>query len=127
MREWYKGQPGGYVWEYSDLLLMFRLKALRPEEYRERVEVRGAFASIDLNRLSDEQLARLAGGEHPLAVLATPGAASRGAIGRRGRRGSVTCHGCHDHSRAVTHRLQPSTVDRAARFLQKVGQTNLRP
>ncbi len=39
---WYKGVAGGYVREYSDLLLMFQLKALRPEKYRERVEVRGS-------------------------------------------------------------------------------------
>ncbi len=66
---WYKGKPGGYVREYSDVLLMFQLKALRPEKYRERYEVRGTFANIDLNRLSDEQLARIAAGEHPFAVL----------------------------------------------------------
>jgi hypothetical protein len=69
---WYKGKPGGTVREYSDILLIFLLKALRPEKYRERVEVRGSLAHIDFNRLSDEQLARIAGGEHPLAVLATP-------------------------------------------------------
>ena len=28
---WYKGVAGGYVREYSDLLLMFQLKAMRPE------------------------------------------------------------------------------------------------
>ncbi len=56
---WYKGKPGGTVRLYSDVLLMFLLKALRPEKYRERVEVRGSLASIDLNRLTDEQLARI--------------------------------------------------------------------
>ena len=40
-------------------------EALRSEKYRERVEVRGTFASIDLNRLSDEQLARISAGEDP--------------------------------------------------------------
>lgn len=69
---WYKGVAGGYVREYSDLLLMFALKALRPEKYRERVEVRGVYASIDLNRLTDEQLARISAGEDPLFVVATP-------------------------------------------------------
>ncbi len=59
---WYKGEPGGYVQEYSDLLLMFRLKAMRPEKYRDRVEIRGTLASIDLTRRSDEQLARIGGG-----------------------------------------------------------------
>ncbi len=33
---WYKGKPGGYVREYSDILLIFLLKALLPERYRER-------------------------------------------------------------------------------------------
>lgn len=32
---WYKGQPGGTVREYSDVLLMFLLKGLRPEKYVE--------------------------------------------------------------------------------------------
>ncbi len=68
---WYKGEAGGYVREYSDLLLMFRLKALRPEKYRERVEVRGVYAHIDLNRLSDEQLARVSAGEELNFVIAT--------------------------------------------------------
>ena len=58
--------------EYLDILLIFLLKALRPEKYRERVEVRGAYASIDLNRLSDEQLARISAGEDPFFVVATP-------------------------------------------------------
>ena len=49
---------------------MFLLKALRPEKYRERVEVRGTLASIDLNCLTDDQLARLSAGEHPFSVLA---------------------------------------------------------
>ncbi len=73
---WYKGKPGGTVRLYSDVLPIFLLKALRPEKYRERVEVRGTLASIDLNRLTDEQLARISAGEHPLSVLA--GALERG-------------------------------------------------
>lgn len=53
---WHKGKPGGHVREYSDVLLMFQLKALRSEKYRERVELRGALASIDLTKLSDRLL-----------------------------------------------------------------------
>jgi len=67
---WYKGVAGGYVREYSDLLLMFRLKALRPEKYRERVEVRGMVGRIDLNLLPDHLIARLAAGEDLASVLA---------------------------------------------------------
>ncbi len=59
---WYKGKPGGTVRLYSDVLLMYLLKGLRPEKYRERVEVRETLSSIDLNRLTDEQLARISAG-----------------------------------------------------------------
>ncbi len=33
------------------------------------MEFKGSLASIDLTRLSDEQLERIATGEHPLSVL----------------------------------------------------------
>ncbi len=68
---WYKGKPGGTVREYSDILLIFLLKALRPERYRERAEVRGSLASIDLNRCTDEQLTRIAAGEPLWFVIGT--------------------------------------------------------
>ncbi len=51
---------------------MFLLKGVRPEKYRERVEVRGTLASIDLNRSTDEQLAWISAGEPPWFVLGTP-------------------------------------------------------
>lgn len=35
----YKGEQVGQVREYSDTLLMFRLKALRPDKYRERADI----------------------------------------------------------------------------------------
>jgi hypothetical protein len=35
----YKGEQCGEIREYSDTLLIFRLKALRPEKYRERSNV----------------------------------------------------------------------------------------
>lgn len=38
---WYKGNPGGYAKRYSDTLLIFLLKGLRPEVYRERFEHSG--------------------------------------------------------------------------------------
>lgn len=37
----YEGEVCGHVRKYSDTLLIFRLKAIRPEKYRERVEVAG--------------------------------------------------------------------------------------
>jgi hypothetical protein len=66
---WYKGQAGGYVRRYSDVLLMFMLKGRYPERYRERVELRGSLANLDLTQLPDEALSRLARGENPLTVL----------------------------------------------------------
>ena len=68
---WYKGKPGGVVRKYSDVLLIFLLKGLRPEKYRDRVELRGAISNIDLSRLDDETLGRIAAGEHPMSVLAS--------------------------------------------------------
>lgn len=54
------------VRKYSDTLLMFMLKARKPDMYRERVEHTGAGggpiqhrARLDLTKLSDEQLAAL--------------------------------------------------------------------
>ena len=85
---WYKGKPGGYVREFSDTLLIFLLKGLRPEVYRERVEVRGLLGKLDLNLLPNHLVARIAAGEHVEAVLAsgaseagiTPGELVRGAL-----------------------------------------------
>lgn len=37
----HRGQEVGFIREYSDTLLIFMLKARRPEAYRERLEVRG--------------------------------------------------------------------------------------
>jgi hypothetical protein len=36
----YKGEVCGHVHKFSDLLLIFLLKGLRPEKYRERVDTR---------------------------------------------------------------------------------------
>src|SRR5262249_34293461 len=43
--------------EYSDVLLIFLLKAARPEKFRERYEVRhGGTVGLDLRGLSDAEL-----------------------------------------------------------------------
>ena len=84
----YKGEPGGHVRRYSDTLLIFLLKGLRPEVYRERVEVRGLLANLDLNLLPNALVERVARGEPIEAVLAsgaseagiTPGELVRGAL-----------------------------------------------
>ncbi len=67
---WYRGVAGGTVRRYSDVLLIFLLKSLRPERYRERVDVRGVLAHLDVSRLPDELVSRLAAGENPITVLA---------------------------------------------------------
>lgn len=74
---WYKGQPGGYVRRFSDLLLIFRAKGELPDKYKDRMEVRGTFGHIDLNRVAampngQDLLARLAAGESPFSVLGEP-------------------------------------------------------
>lgn len=74
---WYKGEAGGTITRYSDVLLIFLLKGLRPEKYRDRVELRGQLANIDLSRLDDETLGRIAGGEEPLSVLSSWASATR--------------------------------------------------
>jgi hypothetical protein len=68
---WYQGQPGGYVRRYSDVLSIFLLKGLRPDRYKDRVEMRGALANLDLNQLPDELIERIARGENVLSVLAS--------------------------------------------------------
>jgi hypothetical protein len=68
---WYKGRPGGYVREYSDVLLIFLLKGLRPEKYKDRLEKRGLLANLNLELLPDPIIQRLAAGEEPMAVLAS--------------------------------------------------------
>lgn len=65
----WQGNECGYIREYSDTLLMFTLKARRPEKYRDRTAVAhsgpdgGAIpivsASLDLSSLSTDELRRL--------------------------------------------------------------------
>jgi hypothetical protein len=49
------GKKVGSVREYSDTLLIFQLKAARPEKYRERTDVRHS-GKIDVGKLSDDEL-----------------------------------------------------------------------
>ena len=62
---WYKGQPGGYIRKYSDVLLMFLLNARRPDIYKRHVKhehsgpVGGPIkteSTVDLTVLRDETL-----------------------------------------------------------------------
>ena len=65
----YKGEPGAWIREYSDVLLIFRAKGEMPDKYKDRLELKGSLANLDLNQLSDAQISRLAAGEHPYSVL----------------------------------------------------------
>ena len=65
---WYKGEPGAYVRRYSDVLLIFLLKGAAPEKYRERDD---SLANVDVTRLPDDVLRRIAAGEPPVDVLAS--------------------------------------------------------
>jgi hypothetical protein len=76
---WYQGKAGGMVRKYSDVLAIFLLKGLRPDRYKDRVEMRGALANLDLNQLPDEAIERIARGEPVMAVLASMVPRSRGA------------------------------------------------
>ena len=67
---WYRGVPGGTVRKYSDALLIFTLKGLLPDRYRERKDVRSVLANLDVPALPDALIARLAAGENPISVLA---------------------------------------------------------
>ena len=68
---WYKGEAGGTIRRYSDTLLIFLMKGLMPERYGNRREFRGSLANLDISKLPDALVARIAAGEHPLAVLAS--------------------------------------------------------
>lgn len=53
------GKLVGYVTEYSDTLLIFRLKALAPAKYRERVQVTADVTHHDGDSALDDEIARL--------------------------------------------------------------------
>jgi hypothetical protein len=88
---WFRGEPGGHVRKYADTLLIFLLKGMMPEKYRERTDVnlKGAVANLNIAVLPDELLARIAAGENPSAVLASAGAEALAAMGAQLGRGKV--------------------------------------
>jgi hypothetical protein len=81
---WYKGEPGAFITQYSDTLLIFLLKGAFPEKYSDKRELKGALANIDMSRLPDAAVSRIANGEHPNSVLASMArdAADRGLLPR---------------------------------------------
>lgn len=77
-------RTGDYVieYQYSDLLLIFALKAALPEQYRDTLEVRGRMLHIDMEKLPQDLVQRIAAGEHPMAVLAGQAGALKQGIER---------------------------------------------
>lgn len=68
------GELVGHIREYSDTLLMFSLKAIRPEKYRERHDLTSGGQPLqtsheDLNAAIERRLAAMAtGGQGPLPL-----------------------------------------------------------
>lgn len=55
----------------SDLLIIFLLKAHMPEIYRERLDVAQTNLNVPWDDLNEDELKRIAAGEHPATVLAS--------------------------------------------------------
>jgi hypothetical protein len=81
-RAWWERQGRAGVWvdpegrRLNERQWSRYIAARWPEDWSERSEVKfsGTLAKLDLTRLPDAMVARIAGGEHPLAVLASAGA-----------------------------------------------------
>lgn len=71
----YKGDIVGAIRRYSDTALIFMLKTRRRSIYGDR----STNLNLDMSRLTTQQLERIANGEDPAIVLATPGDGRAGA------------------------------------------------
>jgi hypothetical protein len=70
---WWEHQGQKGLWagkEFNDRVMKFSMTNRFPDDYKERVEVSPGLAKINWDAMTDEQLARVAAGEHPYAVLA---------------------------------------------------------
>lgn len=61
---------------YSDRLLELLLKAQRPEKYGDRLNLKGVLGTLDMGRLPDELVARIAAGDDPVQVVLSAGSAA---------------------------------------------------
>ena len=72
---WWEAQGTAGIWSKDFNAAAYRLQVLNrfPDDWSDRqtVELRGALANLDMNRLSDEQIARIGAGEPVMAVLAS--------------------------------------------------------
>lgn len=82
----YKGEPGAYVKEYSDTLMIFLLKGMRPEKYRENVHVDQNVKSQSVVVI-DADFEEESGAEAELPGRADVVAELNRAAGRNGRNG----------------------------------------
>lgn len=57
--------------EMSDTLAIFLLKTRRPDLYRDRQDVTTTTMAVNYADLTDEQLQRIANGEHPATVISS--------------------------------------------------------
>lgn len=64
---YHQGEKIDTVKEYSDTLLIFLMKAHRPDMYRDNSRVTNL--NIDVSQLSDAALERIASGEDPIKVI----------------------------------------------------------
>ena len=60
-----------YEHKYSDTMLIFLMKGQLPDIYGDRMRVEAQVSNIDIERLPDHLVARIAGGENVMAVLAS--------------------------------------------------------
>jgi len=65
---WYKGVAGGRVREYSDLLIMFLLKAYRPDKFKDRIEAMGSGVLGLKIQVTDYSHAEVRSSEKPLST-----------------------------------------------------------
>lgn len=72
---WWEAQGLAGIWSRDFNAQAYRLQVLNrfPDDWRDRntVELRGVLAGLNMDRLTDEQLARIGAGEPVLAVLAS--------------------------------------------------------
>ena len=70
---WYKGEPGGYIREYSDTAAIFLLKGLRPQKYAAHQVSKSTSLnfSVDLKTLPDSVISQLRSGVDYQTAVAT--------------------------------------------------------
>lgn len=83
---WWERQGLDGVWggkDFNAQHFAFMAGNMFPQHYRQQkhVEIRGLVGRLDIHRLTDDQLARIAAGESPLSVLGA-GAAKQLPAGR---------------------------------------------